>query len=75
MRIFVSDKCQSCGDSNIILWEVDVLITDPAYVAGAFNTYNASIAESESITDVLDSRTLDDCIQKHKDHKKYSLDS
>ena len=73
MRPFLSDKSHSCGGSSIILREGDALITDPAHVADVFNTYDASIAEYEFMSDGLDSLTLDEAVQKHKDHGSIHL--
>ena len=66
MRPFLSDQSHSCGGSSIILREGDALITDPAHVADVFNTYYASIAEYEFISDGLDSLTLDQAVRNTK---------
>ena len=73
MQPFLSDKSHSCGGSSIILRAANALITDPAHVADVFNTYYASIAEYEFMSDGLDSLTLDEAVQKHKDHRSIHL--
>ena len=42
-------------------------------LADVFNTYYASIAEYEFMSDGLDSLTLDEAVKKHKDHGSIHL--
>ena len=69
MKPRLLDKGNGGHGSDIILWEGEVIITDPANVDDVYDTYHATITEYEFVTCCLDSFSVCDMVEKHRTHE------